>query len=512
LRHAGPLAASAHRACWREIPRAIDTEATFLDVFAGSAAAFWLDSRLVEPGRSRWSYLGDAAGPNSALIQYRLATGTIEVFSQQQSGAGILPASGRDARSTQPIGILDYLADAVIGMPGNLPPCPFVGGHVGWLGYELGQDGGMPTQREAATPDAFFIRADRFIAVDHLAGRSFVVAIDAPEEQARAQRWVDQIAARLADLRSAPPPTPLPQADLVTFTLARNRAGYLADIETALDWIRAGETYQLCLTNEISCTAAVDLLLLYRILRRRNPAPFAAFLRWPGGAVLSASPERFLSVDPLGNVETKPIKGTIGRAADPTEDRRRAEALLASDKDRAENIMIVDLLRNDLSRVCVPGSVAVPALCALESYATVHQLVSTVRGTLAPGKTAIDLVRACFPGGSMTGAPKHRTLTLIDQLERRARGIYSGALGWIGADGASDLSIAIRLIVAAEGRLSIGAGGGIVAQSVPEAEFDEMLLKARASIEAIALAVTGERGPERYRLVGADQAQGSGPG
>jgi para-aminobenzoate synthetase len=244
-------------------------------------------------------------------------------------------------------------------------------------------------------------------------------------------------------------------------------------------------------------------------MRRVNPAPYAAFLRWPGGAVLSASPERFLRVDPKGSVETKPIKGTIARDADAAIDREQVERLRTSEKDRAENVMIVDLLRNDLSRVCETGSVIVPHLLVVESFATVHQLVSTVRGTLRPGAGIVDLVRAAFPGGSMTGAPKRRTLELIDRLEQRPRGIYSGALGWIGSDGAADLSIVIRTIVMAGDHLAIGAGGGVVAQSTPEGEFAEMLLKAQPSIQAIVIAATGAFGSERYVIEGAELADGS---
>ena len=260
----------------------------------------------------------------------------------------------------------------------------------------------------------------------------------------------------------------------------------------------------MCLTNEITCDAQPDPLALYRIMRRTNPAPFGAFLRWPDGAVLSGSPERFLAVGASGAVEAKPIKGTIGRASDPEADRALAERLRASGKDQAENVMIVDLLRNDLSRVCVPGSVRVPTLLDVETFATVHQLVSTVTGQLAPGRTVLDLLRAAFPGGSMTGAPKHRTVQLIDRLEGRARGVYAGALGWIGDDGAADLSIVIRTIVAVGGRLSIGVGGGIVADSTPEGEFDEMLLKARAPIRAIVTALTGAWDPRRFYVDGAD--------
>jgi len=207
--------------------------------------------------------------------------------------------------------------------------------------------------------------------------------------------------------------------------------------------------------------------------------------------VLSASPERFLSIDLHGDVEAKPIKGTRPRGADAAEDRALVEELRDNPKDRAENLMIVDLLRNDLNTVCSVGSVHVPKLFDVETYAAVHQLVSTVRGTLGPGRSAIDCVRAAFPGGSMTGAPKVRTMEIIDRLEQGPRGVYSGALGWFSLSGASDLSIVIRTLVANEGRVTFGVGGAIIALSDPDGEFDESVVKSRAMMTA--LDATGRR-------------------
>jgi para-aminobenzoate synthetase len=473
--------ASSSQGCavWQEIPRAVNSEAAFATLFADSPTAFWLDSNLNDPNGSRWSYLGDVSGPNAALVQYRAADARLEII------------DARGAR-TERRSVFDYLNEPQLAAPQPPPPCPFVGGHVGWFGYELRNECGSPSSRSAVTPDALFIRADRFIAFDHVNDRTYAVAIDNSNERSRAERWVSDTVRQLLGAKPEPQVQAAHQPRLpLQFRLDRSHATYISDIERCLELIRAGETYQVCLTNEISCRANVDPLALYRIMRKINPAPYAAFIKWPGGAVLSASPERFLSVDASGNVETKPIKGTIGRDRDPIRDRRLADQLQHSEKDRSENVMIVDLLRNDLSRVCVPGSVVVPKLYGIESYATVHQLVSTIRGVVAPAKTAVDLIRATFPGGSMTGAPKIRTMEYIDMLERRPRGVYSGALGWLGDDGAADLSIVIRTIVATDGTLSLGSGGGIVALSDPQAEFDEMVLKAEASIKAITLACFG---------------------
>jgi len=487
-RPACPTHGGQQRIHWQRLPQPIDAEAAFLALFESAETAFWLDSSLAEPGRAHWSFMGEAA----RYIEHRSADCRLLV-------------RGGDPVRLDHTDLLDYLAAQRVARAEPPLPCPFAGGWVGWFGYELRNELGMPTTRRAATPDALLMRAERFVAVDHLDGCAYALAVEDAAAPGAAEAWVSETVRRLGALAPAAPPSPPPgPPGAVRFWLDRDRDTYLRDVAQCLDWIREGESYQVCLTNEIHCEARPDPLALYRVMRRINPAPHAAFLRWPDGAVLSSSPERFLAVDAAGRVETKPIKGTIGRTADPAADSALAERLQASSKDQAENIMIVDLLRNDLSRVCLPGSVEVTKLCAVETYATVHTLVSTIQGQLAPGRTVLDLIRATFPGGSMTGAPKHRTVQLIDMLEQRARGIYSGALGWLGDDGAADLSIVIRTIVAAGGWLTIGVGGGVVANSTPEAEFEEMLLKAKAPIHAIVTALTGSWDPARVRLDGTE--------
>ncbi len=269
------------------------------------------------------------------------------------------------------------------------------------------------------------------------------------------------------------------------FRLRRSHRRYLEDIAVCQRRLREGETYEVCLTNKIVAEGAPEPLPLYRALRRVNPSPFSAFLRFGEAAVLSSSPERFLRIDRQRWAEAKPIKGTSRRDEDPAEDARLAARLGASEKDRAENLMVTDLLRNDLGAVCEVGTVEVPSLMAVETHGTVHHLVSTVRGRLRADVEPAGCIRACFPGGSMTGAPKKRTMEIIDELEGEARGVYSGAIGYLGLGGGCDLSVAIRTIVCDGETTTIGIGGAIVAQSDPEDEYRESLLKGLAPMRAM---------------------------
>ncbi len=288
--------------------------------------------------------------------------------------------------------------------------------------------------------------------------------------------------AEVADAAAAPPTYPVPGIPGVRSTFAR--ADYLATVEQTREYIRAGDIFQANLSQRLEARFTGDRLELYRRLRSRNAAPFAAFFDMGEAVLLSSSPERFLRLE-AGRVETRPIKGTAPRGITPQHDAALAAALRASDKDRAENVMIVDLLRNDLSRVCQDGSVGVPELCAVESHTTVHHLVSTVVGRLRPGLGATDLLRAAFPGGSITGAPKVRAMEIIAELEPTRRGPYTGAIGYIGWDGTMDTNIVIRTFVLEHGRAYFQVGGGIVVDSDPAREYLETLDKARGLLAAL---------------------------
>jgi len=452
------------------------------------------------------------------------------------------------------------------GVPQGLPE--FWGGYVGYFGYELKDDclrlqrgeeeeeeGRREEGREGGavagvktTPDAVFVFADRLLAFDHVEGTLTLVAVVEKEggtegggEVEAAEVWLQQIEAKVwalvkeqqagheegkhhhghpsdtlspaaATASSSPRRSPLPAAGL-TFRPLVSPPEYKQRVDQCLELIAAGESYEVCLTGQLAADLppSLDPFYLYRRLRRKNPAPFSAYLRHdplrrlrqaqdgqggreggvegagavaaPAVAICCSSPERFLRVNRASRqVESKPIKGTVRRGHTAEEDVVLAAGLAACEKNRAENLMIVDLVRNDISRIACPGSVNVPRLMAVETYATVHQLVSTVTGVLAEGKDAIDAVVASFPGGSMTGAPKKRTMEIISRLEGgQERGPYSGALGYVAMDGlAADLNIVIRTAVCAPGLVTVGAGGAIVAMSDREKEYEEMVLKARA--------------------------------
>ena len=490
-------AASDTRLRLRSLDGEPSTEALFERLFVAETHAFWLDSADAPTRLARTSYLGTSAGADRCVLSYDVAESAVSV--DTAAGQTLVPGSIFE--------LLDRELDRrAVGAPEGAPD--LLGGFVGYLGYELKADCGSLNAHRSDVPDAVLMLANRLVAVDHVHGRTHLIALCREGEEADAERWLDRaeaaVEAVLADPPAAPSPADpafgTPSAGHVSFDCGRGRRQYLADIERSQAELAAGESYEVCLTDQISTAAEPDPFDLYRNLRRANPAPFAAFLKLGEVAVVSSSPERFLSLDRERRVEARPIKGTTRVVADPTEDAALKAELTHDEKTYAEHLMIVDLLRNDLGIVCEVGSVAVPELMIVEDYATVHQLISTVEGRLPADRSAPELTRACFPGGSMTGAPKLRTMEIIDDLEAEARGVYSGAIGWFGLDGTMDLSIVIRTIVLRPGRTTIGAGGAIVMQSDPQDEFDEILLKARAPMAAIARTMTGSDSDDSWSV------------
>lgn len=465
-----------------------DPQAAFQRLFANSEHCFWLDSSEITPGRSRFSIMGDASGEGSSVLTYTTHDRILKTLRRGQWRteriAGLLPHLRQLLR--RPVE-----TDAA-------PPCEFLTGLAGYFGYELRNELGSPGGRRSGIPDAALIDADRCLVFDHEERRVLLMA-RAEGRPEGLERWFDCVAREIASPAAGRPQGPRPSSGSLTATLADGPERYRRKIRECQEELKAGESYQICLSSEFEVDCELDPLAVYCALRSLNPAPYAAFLRFGSTAILSSSPERFLQVSAERLISAKPIKGTCARGADPAADARLAAWLRNDVKSRAENLMIADLLRNDIGRVAATASVRVPKLMEVESYATVHQLVSTVIGELRPDRDCLDCLAAAFPGGSMTGAPKHRTMGLIDRLEERARGPYAGAIGFLSFGDRMDLSIVIRTIVMAASGVSVASGGGIVALSNPQEEFEEMVLKARAPLQALATAATGI--PDSWRLV-----------
>jgi para-aminobenzoate synthetase component 1 len=358
---------------------------------------------------------------------------------------------------------------------------PFCGGALGYFGYDLGRRFEKIPEIAAADmdmPDLALGFYDWAVIVDHVERRSWLVG--AGRDARTFVEW-PRLVERLHGVGVAPT---RPFRVLSHASPSFTRESYGAAFASVQRHIRRGDCYQVNLTQRFRARAEGDAWHAYLELRTINPAPFAAFLDFPDGRVLCSSPERFLRV--AGDrVETKPIKGTRPRAADPQRDRELVEALRTSTKDRAENVMIVDLLRNDLGKSCAPGSVVASKVFDVESFASVHHLVSTVEGRLAPGKDALDLLAGCFPGGSITGAPKVAAMRIIEQLEPQRRSVYCGCIGYLGFDGNMDLNIAIRTLVQHGDYVYAWAGGGVVADSEVDAEYQESLDKAAALLAVL---------------------------
>ncbi|CAM9683790.1 unnamed protein product, partial [Scytosiphon promiscuus] len=684
----------------KAVPRAAehampDTEHAFRALYGDDPTAWWLDSSSQRPGlatdgqaKARFTFMGGADGPLSQTIECyggdRLVVHRTGERDAGDGGGGSANESGecRGVRAN----IMDYLKAemAKMGHAGNTGeppssdldntnrleirmvrhgdydsnpggadvadrkgtapdtarqrtlPFDFLGGFVGFLGYELRHEAnavlgrsaggtewdwrppcggrwedvtfegkertggpgviadGVGTDSPAAGPPrddvgrvgdvplGFLIFVDRFVAFDHEEGKAYVLALahgdsslgdehdggcedagtdagdrprregvttaaDGPatnDGQKDALDWVKRTASFLRHLSlSAPSPSrgvveedattrEAPRAVSTACAMDVPRSRYEQSLEEIMRLVGEGETYEVCLTNQIVCerpkrdggAAPIPPLDLYSRLRRSNPAPYAAYIvhdpqrrlspasggdgategagsgrrgDGPSFAVCCSSPEKFLKVDGDGWVESKPIKGTVKRGKTPAEDLILATELAKGEKNMAENLMIVDLVRNDLGRVCQTGTVSVPKLMHVESYATVHQLVSTIRGQLRPNCGALDAIAAAFPGGSMTGAPKQRTMEIIDRLERgRSRGVYSGSIGFLGIDGAADLNIVIRTAVVTPQNVTVGAGGAVIALSEVDDEYEEMLLKATSVLGALGhVKGEGRRGP-----------------
>jgi para-aminobenzoate synthetase len=455
-----------HRVVFRALPATADPELIFMSLFGDSPTSFWLDSGT----GGRFSFMGDATGADSVVAAADVQKSTITLTSAV--GQRVLARGFFDW-------LQDDLASRAVEVPTGLP-FDFGLGWIGYLGYELKAECGGDRRHRSTEPDAMLVFADRAVAIDHQTSQLYLLALVPLDDENAAEEWFAEVAGRVNALAGAEAPD-APVAVTVPDVSARHDATtYLGLIEECMRELYRGETYEVCLTNMLSARITLDGWESYRRLRAFSPAPYGAYLRFGALSVLSTSPERFLRIAANGVMESKPIKGTRRRGHDATEDLALARDLRSHPKDQAENMMIVDLVRNDLGHSAVVGSVHVPQLFEVESYATVHQLVSTVRAQKRPEVSSVEAVRRAFPGGSMTGAPKIRTMQIIDRLEGGPRGIYSGVIGYFSLSGAVDLGMTIRTVVAKPGAATYGVGGAIITLSDPEREVEETMTKAAA--------------------------------
>ncbi|WAP52312.1 aminodeoxychorismate synthase component I [Arthrobacter sp. ATA002] len=460
----------------------------FAALYADSPRAVWLDSSSAASpapaaasgsahitARSRYSIMADDGGPHGRYAEHR---------------GGVTTIVSGPVSVSRPGPFFQWL-DTVWGEPrAAVPrdyPCGFALGWVGFLGYELKREtGGADLPAPDGAPDAALLFTGRAVVLDHELDCLYALTLDddGGAWAGRVRRAVHAAVSAGPGLPRRPAP-PAPQ-----FSVRDSRTSYQAKVRSAQQEITDGNSYEVCLTTSLSARLpnppdGAQLLELYRELRKRSPAPFASLLRFGSFTLAGTSPERFLSIAADGRLRAEPIEGTRPRGATAEEDRRLEEDLVSSLKDRAENVMIVDLLRNDLSRSAVPGSVAVPRLFAVESYATVHQLVSTVDARLLPEASRAEAVAAAFPPGSMTGAPKISTMAILDRLEGAPRGPYSGVAGWFSLSGAADLSVVIRTLGVQGSSLTLGVGGAVTADSDPAAEWEEVRAKAFGVLSAL---------------------------
>jgi para-aminobenzoate synthetase len=447
-------------------------EISFDRLFRRGKHVYWLDSSRPDNATGRFSIMGNASGPLGRVAEADVSAGTVTVSTADSTEI----VSGE---------FLTWLAHDLRTARTEIPDLPFdfALGWVGYLGYELKAECGGDQVHLSDEPDAIMVFSDRALVLDHRTGTTYLLALAENGDEHDARSWLADAAGRLARVAGEQVSWAEPPDRLGELRLRHDRDSYLRLIEHCQEQIAAGETYEVCLTNMIESRGGFDPWQGYRFLRRVSPTPFGALLRLGEVSVLSTSPERFLRIDRNRTAESKPIKGTRPRGVTREEDLRLMSELAASEKDRAENLMIVDLVRNDLGRSAEVGSVEVVDLFQVETYATVHQLVSTVRATLRADCDAVHCVRAAFPPGSMTGAPKQRTMHILDRIEGGARGIYSGAIGYFSLSGAADLSVAIRTAVATPGRVRYGVGGAIIALSDPQEEFAETALKAAPMVD-----------------------------
>ncbi|MEG6584031.1 aminodeoxychorismate synthase component I [Dendrosporobacter sp. 1207_IL3150] len=458
----------------REIKKAYSAEAVYA-LFAHENNSVYLDSASDTNKLGRYSFI---------------ARDPFLVFTSKDNTVCITNENGKNITSTNPFAelkklLIRYRTPKISGNP------PLAGGVIGYFGYDLGfmlePKAKGCSQDDLAIPDCYLGFYDTVIIIDHHKNNLYIASTGFPELDPEARRIravtrADELERRLAEIQPLnKPQKPIPCGDLTSnFTFDE----YSQMITRALEYIEAGDIFQVNLSQRFSAPLSAEPFEIYRYLRNINPAPFASYLNFKEVVIASASPERYLLVQDK-DVETRPIKGTRPRGHDKLTDEKFKNELKNSEKDRAELVMIIDLERNDLGKVCEYGSVKVPDLIRIEEYATVFHQVSTVIGRLRDENDIVDLIEASFPGGSITGAPKVRSMQIIEELEPVRRGIYTGSVGYIDFNGDADLNIVIRTIVIKDNRAFFQVGGGIVADSLSTLEYEETLTKAKALMKAL---------------------------
>jgi para-aminobenzoate synthetase component I len=469
---------TAHYPIIEEIRMATDAARCF-EAFAPRPYSFWLDSGMDKQKLGRWSFMG---------------SDPFLVMRSRGDEITLIKAGAEEKRRGNPFSTLGELLEEYK-MENEESPIPFTGGAVGYLSYDLCHFiERLPKKAvdDLELPECCLGFYDAVVAFDHKDNKVYLVSMGFPEREEGKRRG--RAEARLNELRDlilhSPPPSPMKETRGGGAKLKANfsHQGYLEAVAKAREYIGAGDIFQVNLSQRFEVDIKIPPYDLYKRLRQINPAPFASYLNFEGVCIVGASPERFLKLR-RDMVETRPIKGTKPRGRTPEEDRALATDLLASKKDRAENIMIVDLERNDLGRVCRYGTVKVSELAILETYPTVYHLTSTVVGRLREGINRIDLLKATFPGGSITGAPKVRAMEIIDELEPTRRSVYTGSIGYLGFNGGMDLNIVIRTFIIKDGRAYFQVGGAVVYDSEAESEYIETLDKGKALIQALGLSI-----------------------
>jgi para-aminobenzoate synthetase component 1 len=488
----------AGRLVWGEV----DVQAPFFERAAELGEyGFLLDSARALSGLGRYSFLGGrpwlvftarartGEGPRAAA---RLASITLEFRDPECPDT-----PGRiEQQIADPFETLQALLNE-LSLPADVRsqlPLPFIGGAVGYVAYDAAHFiEQLPNHAPAAAmlPELCLMFVDEVLAHDHATGLSYLIVTARAETAARAaaeatERWKRSLMRlREPPARSQPAPPSAADHERGPISAQSSAAEYAQMVVSAQRHIAAGDAFEICAAQHFTCAYQGDGWPLYRALRAVNPAPFACYLRFPWAELVSSSPERFLRLSFDGQAQSRPIKGTRPRGATPQADASLRAELASSEKDRAENIMIVDLVRNDFGRVCEVGSIQVPELMVIEEHASVFQMVSSIEGRVTQSGRALELFRACFPPGSMTGAPKIEAMKIIERLETCKRGLYAGAVGYFDLGGGMDFSVLIRSFVLAQGRCYFSAGGAVVADSDPDAEYRESMDKVRALLLAL---------------------------